>query len=110
MSLPLISKLIVLLIVVYLAQRPDAGKLLLFAIASLVLLLSPSASTVGDPVHERLGRIGGIAVLDTVVVIVFALILGLRIVDVLLLGVVVHAVVGVATPGNQMLLGAREDE
>ena len=106
-GIPIISKLIVLLIIVYLAQRPDAGKLLLFGVSSLLLFLSPSASTVGDPVHDSLGRIGKIAVIDTVVVIVIALIMGLRIIDVLLLGVVMHAIVGVATPGNQILLGAK---
>ena len=101
------QKFIVLLITYYLSQRPDAKKLLLFGFASLVLLFSPEASTVGTPVHEQWGRIHGIAVYDTVIVVGLALLLKLNVIDTLLLGVVVHALVGVATPVNQLLFALK---
>ena len=100
----LLSKLIVGLIIIYLSQRPDAKKLVVFGILSLLLFLNPEIAKIGSPVHSRWGRIGGIAVLDTITVIFAAWALGLNLIDVFLLGIVVHAILGLKTPGNQLIL------
>lgn len=69
----------------------------LLALASLPLALSPRLRMPG-PSHEALGRIGGLAVVDLVGVVVVSWAFGLNVFVVLAVGVVVHAALGIDTP------------
>lgn len=81
----------------------EITKYILIGLASSVFLLSKDLKTVGSKSHNKLGRLGGFAVVDFVAVALISYFFKLNFFYLIITGIITHAIFCIKTPLNTLL-------